>query len=244
MTISADEIVLLNKMNSTASAVQLGTLIANAESVAASEIGLAEGSLLIGNSSTVGVAIDVKGSGKILIGNGTTATSAAVSGDITLSSAGVVAIASGVIVNADVNASAAIDFSKLATLTSTYLLVGSAGNVATAVAVTGDVTIGNTGVTAIGAGKVLLAMLGTGVRPSHIVKYGGTHTTAGGDADEVIVATGAVAGDLVSVSVRTLGTGSRSVIAAVADTDAINVTMSGDPSTNHVLEWRVHRAAA
>lgn len=65
----------------------------------------------------------------------------------------------GSIVNADINASAAIAFSKFAALTSTNILVGSAGNVATSVAVTGDVTIGNTGVTAIGANKVVNSML-------------------------------------------------------------------------------------
>lgn len=53
------------------------------------------------------------------------------------------------IVNADIDAAAAIAFSKLAALTSGNILVGSAGNVATSTAVTGDVTISNTGVTAI-----------------------------------------------------------------------------------------------
>jgi hypothetical protein len=60
-----------------------------------------------------------------------------------------------VIVDADVNASAGIAFSKLAPLTSANILVGSSGNVATSVAVTGDVTIGNTGVTAISAGVIV-----------------------------------------------------------------------------------------
>lgn len=65
----------------------------------------------------------------------------------------------GGIVNADISASAAIAFSKLATLSSANILVGSAGNVATSVAVTGDVTISNAGVTAIGANKVVNSML-------------------------------------------------------------------------------------
>lgn len=47
----------------------------------------------------------------------------------------------GSILNADISASAAIAFSKLATLTSGNVLVGSAGNVATSVAMSGDVTI-------------------------------------------------------------------------------------------------------
>ena len=53
------------------------------------------------------------------------------------------------IVNTDISASAAIAYSKLATLSSGNIILGSAGNVATSTAVTGDVTISNTGVTSI-----------------------------------------------------------------------------------------------
>jgi hypothetical protein len=63
------------------------------------------------------------------------------------------------IVDADVSASAAIAFSKLAPLDGANILVGNGSNVATKVAVTGDVTISNAGVTAIGAAKVLPTML-------------------------------------------------------------------------------------
>ena len=54
---------------------------------------------------------------------------------------------------------ASVTLAKLVNLTSTYLIVGSSANIPTARAVTGDVTIGNTGVTAIGALKVLETML-------------------------------------------------------------------------------------
>jgi hypothetical protein len=64
-------------------------------------------------------------------------------------------IADGTIVNADINASAAIDYSKLAALTSGNIVLGNASNVATSTAVTGDVTIGNTGVTAISSGVIV-----------------------------------------------------------------------------------------
>jgi hypothetical protein len=98
--------------------------------------------------------------GNVVLGNvSNVPTSTALTGDVTVNSSGVTAIASGVIVNADVNASAAIDFSKLATLSSGNILVGSAGNVATSTAVTGDVTISSSGVTAIGSSKVTNAML-------------------------------------------------------------------------------------
>lgn len=56
---------------------------------------------------------------------------------------------SGTITNSDVSATAAIAYSKLAALTSTNILVGSGSNVATSTAVTGDVTISNTGVTSL-----------------------------------------------------------------------------------------------
>lgn len=79
------------------------------------------------------------------------------SGDATINATGVVAIASGVIVNADISASAAIDFSKLAALSSANILVGNGSNVATSVAVTGDVTISNAGVTAIASGVIVNA---------------------------------------------------------------------------------------
>jgi len=64
----------------------------------------------------------------IYVGNGSNvATGVAVSGDITMSNAGVVAIASGVIVNTDINASAAIAVSKLAAVTASRVL-GSDGS--------------------------------------------------------------------------------------------------------------------
>ena len=53
--------------------------------------------------------------GRVLIGDaGDVAQAVSVTGDITLSSGGVVAISTGVIVNADINASAAIDATKIA----------------------------------------------------------------------------------------------------------------------------------
>lgn len=67
----------------------------------------------------------------------------------------------GTILNADLSASAAIAFTKLAALTSANILVGNVSNVATAVAVTGDVSLSNAGVTAY-SGTVPLNKGGTG----------------------------------------------------------------------------------
>jgi len=75
---------------------------------------------------------------------------------------------SGSIANSDISDSAAIAFSKLAALNSAQILVGSAGNVATAVAVTGDISLSNTGVTAY-SGVVPKDKGGTGADNSSVV---------------------------------------------------------------------------
>ena len=54
-------------------------------------------------------------------------------------------IANGAIVNADINASAVIAYSKLAALTDGNILVGNGSNVAVSVNPSGDVDIANDG---------------------------------------------------------------------------------------------------
>ena len=104
----------------------------------------------------------VLASTNILVGSaGGVATSRTVTGDVTISNTGVTAIAAGVILDADVNAAAAIAFSKLAALPDAQLLVGSAANVATAVALSGDISIDNTGLSAIVADTVVNADIKT-----------------------------------------------------------------------------------
>jgi len=66
-------------------------------------------------------------------------------------------IANDTIVNADVNSSAAIAFSKLEALNSGRLIVGNSLNTPAAVEVTGDVTISNAGVTSLTAGAIVNA---------------------------------------------------------------------------------------
>jgi hypothetical protein len=149
---------------------------------------------------------DTLQSGDIFVGSaGNVATGVPVTGDITMSNTGVAAIASGVIVDADINASAAIAFSKLATLPSTDILVGSAGGVATAVAVTGDIALSNTGVTSIAAGAIVNAdvnaaaaidfsKLATLASGNLIVgSAGGVPTSVASSGDVTIIASGATA---------------------------------------------------
>lgn len=185
-------------------------------------------------------------SGELLIGSaGNVATAVAMTGDIAITNTGVTSIQAGAIVNADINAAAAIAFSKLATLASGNILVGSAGGVATSVAMSGDVTISNAGVTAIGAGKVLLAMLGTGIAPAGVVKFMGQVTTSGGAAAEAITVTGAVAAtDRAFVQVVDNGTNNVTVLQAVVTTNTLTVTFSADPGADTIINYQLLRAAS
>lgn len=96
-------------------------------------------------------------SGNILVGNvSNVAASVTMSGDATLVAGGALTIANGAITNAKVSASAAIAFSKLAALASGNILVGSAGTVATSVAMSGDATL-------VASGAVTLATVNSNV---------------------------------------------------------------------------------
>lgn len=118
---------------------------------------MTRGTVKVGGVANAPTDLNAKTSAFILIGDGTDLISIGITGDIAITAGGVVSISNAVIVNADINASAAIAFSKLASLTSANIIVGSVGNVPTAVAVTGDVTITNAGVTAIGAAVIVNA---------------------------------------------------------------------------------------
>jgi hypothetical protein len=75
-------------------------------------------------------ATDALADGKIYIGNSSNAaTEVTPSGDVTIDNTGVTAISAGVIVNADVNASAAIARSKLASGTANRVVVNDASGV-------------------------------------------------------------------------------------------------------------------
>ena len=167
---------------------------------------LTSGNVLVGSSASVPTSVAVTGdvsisntgvtsisalafsklatltSGNILVGNSSNVpTSVAVTGDITVSNTGVAAIASGVVVNADVNASAAIAHSKLAPMSSGNILVGSSGTVPTSVSVTGDITISSSGVTTIANDAVTLAKM------QNVSGYTilGKPTTSSGDVAEI-----------------------------------------------------------
>jgi hypothetical protein len=65
----------------------------------------------------------------------------------------------------------------------------------------------------------------------------GTHTTAGGDATETITDAEVLATDIVMVMIKTEGSTPVTCDAATAAAGSITVTMSADPSTDHVLQY-------
>lgn len=80
-----------------------------------------------------------------------------IGGDITVSPSGTAAISSGVIVNADINAAAAIAITKLESVAAGSVIMGDAVNTPTATAITGDISINATGVAAISGGVIVNA---------------------------------------------------------------------------------------
>ncbi len=143
-----------------------------------SSISTAELLTLDGASSNIQAQIDditALGDGKILVGASGVATEVTPTGDVTISNAGVTAISPLVIVDADVSASAALSRAKVATgtvkhivinhastgalsstgITAGQVLMGNATDEPTGTTVTGDVTIGSTGVTAIASGVIV-----------------------------------------------------------------------------------------
>ena len=105
-----------------------------------------------------GTIVDADINASAAIGLAKLATGALPSG-ITVASANLV---DGTIVNADINNSAAIALTKLATIPSGQVLLGNASGVPTATALSGDVTINASGVTAIASGVIVNADLASG----------------------------------------------------------------------------------
>jgi len=120
--------------------------------------------------------------GKLLIGSAANvATKQSISGDITISNAGVATVGAekidngkiedatitrdkiqnGTLQNADINASAGIEFSKLEGLTAGQIVLGNASNVPTDTAISGDIAITNAGVVSISAGAIVNADVNT-----------------------------------------------------------------------------------
>ncbi len=184
--------------------------------------------------------------GDVWIGNASNLPVAnALSGAITMTNTGVTSLTAGTVTNAGVNAAAAIAYSKLAALPSAEILVGSAGNIPTAVAVTGVVAISNTGVTSLTAGSVLLAALGTGIAPAAVAKFSGKITWSGSGATLATTIAGVAATDVVQVCFQNVPTQASTFLQGVPTTNTITLTLStANTSNDAVIAYTVFRAAS
>lgn len=163
-------------------------------------------------------------------------------------------LAADAVTNVKVAAGAAIAFSKLASLPSGNILVGSAGNVPTSVTMSGDATIVASGALtiandAITTAKILnanvtLAKLASGITPSHVVKFAGQPTTVGGAAAEAFAIPGVLATDLAFVQIVDDGTANVTALQAVCTVDTLTVTFSANPGADCIFNYQILRAAA
>lgn len=96
---------------------------------------------------------------------------------------------------------------------------------------------------AIANAAVSIEHLDTGILYSHRVFAAGSFTTASGSASQTITVASAASTDIAFVVLKTVGGTPRTVLTAAAATGQINVVMSGDPSTDHVLSYQLLRAA-
>lgn len=132
------------------------------------------------------ITSDYSISGINLSGTNTGDQTITLTGDVTGSGTGSFAatIASGVIVNADINASAAIALSKLASGTSAHLVVANGSGVWTGVAMSGDATISNAGAIDIAADAVSYDELQNISATQRVL---GRNSAGSGDVQEVTI---------------------------------------------------------
>jgi hypothetical protein len=109
--------------------------------------------------------------GLVLIGDaGSNWSTSAITGDINVDSTGNATFTAGAIVDADINALAAIQFSKLAALNSGRIIVGNVSNQATSTAVSGVIAMSNAGVTSFPG-------VAFNPQPGDVFTYNGTEWT-------------------------------------------------------------------
>ena len=149
-----------------------------------------------------------------------------VSGDITIASNGTAAIGAGVIVNNDINASAAIASSKI-NYDGTGIVSGSSQVFSD---VSGDVTIASNGVASIGTGVIVNADINASAAIDHTkIDFGGSNITSG----SLNLTIGADNGsdDVVQVGVDTLDiVGTSGAISTTVSNNQVAIDIVDNPT--------------
>jgi hypothetical protein len=161
--------------------------------------GMTRGKIKVGDSGGAASDLALGTASQFLGTDGTDPSWRSLSGDATLS-AGALTIANSAVTTAKIN-DAAVTNAKLAGMTRGTVKVGNSSGIASDLAlgssakilqsdgtdakwnaVSGDVTIDNTGVTAIGSGKILAAMVAAGILTQAMVSTGFRFTYEGTSA--------------------------------------------------------------
>jgi hypothetical protein len=159
-------------------------------------------------SSTVPLGGVITGAGPTGDASHTLALTYNNAGQVTAVTNNAIAIAESQVTNLTTDLAA----KQSTTLTSAHLLVGNGSNVATDTAITGDVTISNSGVTAIGSGKVTNAQLAGSIDLT--AKVTGILPVAnGGQGANTLAAHGVVVGNG-SSAVNVTGAGTSNQVLA------------------------------
>lgn len=217
---------------------------------------MTRGTVKVGGASNAPTDLDANNSGYILVGDGTDIASVAVSGDVTLAADGEVTIANDAVSNAKLAniaqgsikvGGAANAPTDLNAKTDGYILVGDGTDIKS-VAVSGDISLTNTGATAIGAAKVTTAMLAETASPNAkaIVAAAGANIPVTGNGDLALTVANAAetnalpvptfAGQEICISVDTLaGTGKRTITVATAINAAGNNTILLDAAGEFII---------
>jgi hypothetical protein len=111
--------------------------------------------------------------------------------------------------------------------------------------VTGDITISEGGVSAIGADKVTNAMLASTTRPAYIVVAAGVATMTNGVATKDVTVTGVQSTDILMGTINVNG-GSGISLKSVAykSADTITITLSDNATTGDKVFYEVLRAVS
>lgn len=159
-------------------------------------------------------------------------------------------IVDGTIVNADINAAAAIDLSKLATSTAGNIIVYNASGVPTSVAETGDVLIAANGVTSISSGVIVDADIAnstiTNAKLANTAVTIGSTAIALGSSNTTIAGLTSVtsANANVSTKLSVTSVSEPMLISATAATGTIAIDYLSNPSvfytTNASANWTLN----
>ena len=229
------------------------------------DITVASANLVDGTIATADIADDAVTADKLansinteITANTSKTTNQTHTGDVTGSVALTIAsgavnsakIADGAIVNDDVNASAAIAHTKLAAIPDGQVLVGSGSTVPTAVSISGDITLANTGAVTIANDAVEIGMLGCeqttiSDSDSHIPTsgavvdyvaaqlqpFGGFEVVADEDNFPTSIPASGVVISITDASGVVFNGSGQSTTARTAGNGSDNVTINGAPST-------------